>query len=448
MAEERHLPYSVDAEKSVLGAVLVDNHLLPAIASILNDTDFYRAAHKRIYAEMLALYEKRAPIDLVTLSDILQSKGALDECGGPAYISTLSDGMPRSSNIEAYAEIVVGKARLRRLIFSANDILASAYDQQEDVDAVLEKAGEVVYALSDRRSRGELVPMSKIVPEAFAVIELHANQENPIIGVETGFGKLDRMTSGLRKGDLIVIAARPGMGKTALGLDIANHLGVNLGKSVALFSLEMTRTQLGLRQLAMVAQVSGSRMLRGTLSDAEMFRVGESMNALAGASIYVDDHMGSTLFDVRAKCRALKLKVGLDLMIVDYLQLLLPPPSPNSQRNREREVAEISRGLKSIAKELDIPVLALAQLSRQNELRANKTPMLSDLRESGAVEQDADLVLFIHRPDMYPKCPEDKKGLAEIIIAKSRNGATGQVTLNWHGEQTRFSNITSAPMDF
>lgn len=439
---ERIVPFDLAAEKAVLGAVLVDNALLATVVPLLASKDFFRSAHRSIYEHMVKLGEKHAPIDPITLADVLVASGELDEVGGVGYIMSMTDGVPRSSNVESYAKIVRGHSMRRKIIQTAQDLMAGAYDTENEVSELTDKAGSDLYALSQERTHGQLEPMRDIVTSTLAIIERNANSDQKILGLETGFTKLDKLLGGLRGGQFIVVAARPSMGKTSWVTNVAQHIG-SMGKSVAFFSLEMSKQELCFRMLSSESRVSSSRMMRGSLEEAEWSRVATASGIVSESMVFVDDTADLGVFELHAKARAMKAsKSGLDLIIIDYLQLM---PGDHRLDNRQAEVSAISRSCKLLSKELDIPVIALSQLSRKNEERTNKRPMLSDLRESGALEQDADVVLFIHREEVY-KATDANHGKAEIIIGKQRNGPTTSVVLNWVNEHTRFENTTAGEM--
>lgn len=441
--DNRVQPHDLQVERAVLGAVLVDNALLASVMIRLSPDAFYRRAHRSIYEAMLSLNSSGEPIDVLTVSAQLTLSGSgLDEAGGMAYLSGLTDGVPRSANIESYAKRVTELASLRQLIRTSSDMMASAYDQDEPSQEILDAAASKVLALAQGRHAGSLVPMSEIEPLLMPIIERHAASDPAAIGVGTGFGQLDRLLWGLKPGQLVIVAARPGQGKTAFALNIAQHVGLTQRQPVGVFSLEMSKEELGLRLLAQKAEVSGSRLIRGTMSEVEYQRVGMSLQPLNESRIYIDDSAGATPFEIRAKARAMKGSVGLDLVIVDYLQLM---HVSERTENRTQEIAQISRHLKMMAKELQVPVIALSQLSRALEARKDKRPMLSDLRESGALEQDADIVLFLYRDEVY-QATEKNRGAAEVIIGKNRGGPQGTVELQWFAEQTRFADCQSAPM--
>jgi replicative DNA helicase len=440
---ERTLPHNIEAERSVLGAILLHNDAFNLAAEVIDAGDFYRDAHRRIFDKMVNLVERGGPIDLVTLKDELNRSGDLDEVGGPAYIAALVDGVPRSMNVEHYARIIKEKATLRNLIFSANKILATAYDAEEEADAILDQAEHAIFAIADDKVRDGFVSMRDLAHSSLETIEkLHARKEL-ITGVPTGFADLDEMTSGLQAADLIIVAARPSMGKTSLVLNIAQHVGTKTSKSVGMFSLEMSKEQLFLRMLTAEARIDAHRLRRGFLGERDWGRLSQAIGTLSDAKIFIDDTPSIGVLEMRAKCRRLAAEHDLDLVIVDYIQLM---QGRGRFENRTLELASISRSLKGLAKELNVPIVVLSQLSRAPESRSDHRPQLSDLRESGALEQDADVVVFIYREDLYAdktQPPTENEGVAELIIGKQRNGPTGVVKLAFIREFTRFENLAA-----
>ena len=438
---DRTLPHNLEAEKCVLGAVLINNHAFNQASEVLTSDDFFRDAHRRIYEKMIALSERSEPIDLVTLKDELIRSGDLDEVGGPAYISALTDGVPRSANVEYYAKIVKEKSTLRRLIQSASDVLSRAYDAEEDPDTQLDEAERSIVEIADNRMRTGFVSLGELVNSSYQIIEKLQEHRGLITGVPTGFTELDEMTSGFHPGDLVIVAARPGMGKTSFVLNIALHCGIKANKSVGVFSLEMSKEQLFLRMLTSEARIDAHRFRGGYLGDNDYQKLAVASASMHDAKVFIDDTPSIGILEMRAKARRLKLQHGLDMLIIDYLQLM---QGRGRVENRQQELAQISRSLKILAKELGIPIMALSQLSRATETRGDHRPQLSDLRESGALEQDADVVLFIFREDMYPadgNVNPDTENTAEIIIGKQRNGPTGSVKLAFLKQHTRFENL-------
>jgi replicative DNA helicase len=440
---DRTLPHDLDAEKSVLGAVLINNQAFNQAAEVVDAGDFYRDAHRRIFEKMVGLTDRGSPVDLLTLKDELARSGELDEVGGPAYISALTDGVPRSSNVEHYAKIVKEKSTLRRLIQSASDVLGRAYDAEEDADDLLDDAERSIFQIAEHRLRSGFVPVSQLVDSGYQLIEQLQEHRGLVTGSPSGFVDLDEMTSGFQKSDLVIVAARPSMGKTSFVLNIALHCGIEAGKTVGMFSLEMSKEQLFMRMLTSEARVDAHRFRGGFLGEQDYARLVEAFARLHDAKVFIDDTPSVGILEMRAKSRRLKLEHGLDLLIIDYLQLM---QGRGRFENRQQELASISRALKILAKELNVPILALSQLSRAPEARGDHRPQLSDLRESGALEQDADVVLFIFREEMYAQEGErspDAEGTAEVIIGKQRNGPTGTVRLAFLKQYTRFENLAA-----
>ena len=437
----RTLPHNLEAERSVLGAILLHNDAFNLAAEIIDSGAFFRDAHRRIFDRMVKLVERGDAIDLVTLKEELGRSGEIDEVGGPAYIAALVDGVPRSTNVEHYARIIKEKATLRNLIFSANKILAMAYAAEEDADDILDQAERDIFAIADDRVRDGFVSLGQLARSSLETIEkLHAKKEL-ITGVPTGFTDLDEMTSGLQPSDLIIVAARPSMGKTSLVLNIAQHVGTKTDRTVGLFSLEMSKEQLFLRLLTSEARIDAHRLRGGFLGERDWGRLSQAIGTLSETKIFIDDSPSIGVLEMRAKCRRLAAEHGLHLVIVDYLQLM---QGRGRFENRTLELAAISRSLKGLAKELNVPIVVLSQLSRAPEARADHRPQLSDLRESGALEQDADVVVFIYRQDQYAdkNAPAtEAEGVAELIIGKQRNGPTGVVKLAFIREFTRFENL-------
>jgi replicative DNA helicase len=438
---DRPLPHNLEAEKCVLGAILIHNPAFNQAAEVIDAQDFFRDAHRRIFDKMVALSERNEPVDLVTLKDELGRSGDLDDVGGPAYIASLTDGVPRSANVEYYARIVKEKSTLRRLIQSATEVLGRAYDAEEDADELLDQAERSIFQIAEHRLRSGFVRIGEMVDQGYQLIEKLQQHKGLVTGVPSGFVDLDEMTSGFQRSDLVIVAARPSMGKTSLVLNMALHSGIEAGKTVGIFSLEMAREQLFLRMLTSEARVDAHRFRGGFLGEQDYARLVEAFARLHDAKVYIDDTPAVGILEMRAKCRRLKLERGLDLVIIDYLQLM---QGRGRFENRQQELASISRSLKILAKELDVPILALSQLSRAPESRGDHRPQLSDLRESGALEQDADVVIFIFREDMYATDGDvrpENAGTAEIIVGKQRNGPTGTVRLAFLKQYTRFENL-------
>jgi replicative DNA helicase len=439
---ERTLPHNLEAEKSVLGAILIHNEAFNHAAELIDARDFFRDAHRRIFDKMVALSERSQAIDLVTLKEELQRSGELEEVGGPAYIASLADGVPRSANVEHYSRIVKEKSTLRSLIHSANRILSTAYQAEEDADEILDGAERAIFEIAEDRIREGFVPLRDLVQTSFATIEKLQQHKGLVTGVPTGFVDLDEMTSGLQPSDLVLVAARPSMGKTSFVLNIAQHVGVQTGMTVGFFSLEMSKEQLFMRMLTSEARIDAHRFRSGYLNEKDYGRLSHTLGTLAEARVFIDDTASIGVLEMRAKSRRLQAEHGLHLLIIDYIQLM---QGRGRFESRQTELASISRSLKGLAKELRVPIVALSQLSRAPETRSDHRPQLSDLRESGALEQDADLVMFIYREDQYRsedgQPNQDAEGTAEIIIGKQRNGPTGVAKLAFIKEHTRFENL-------
>jgi replicative DNA helicase len=439
LAAERTLPHNLEAERSVLGAILVHNDAFNLAAQVIDSRDFYRDAHRRIFDKMVALNERNHAIDFVTLKEELARAGDLDEVGGPAYVASLADGVPRATNVEFYAKIVKEKSTLRNLIFAANKILTNAYEAEQESDLILDEAESAIFSVADDRMKAGFVPMRDLVKDNFPKIEQLFEQKRLITGVPTGFVDMDEMTRGLQGGDLIIVAARPSMGKTSLVLNIAQHVAMQPNHTVGFFSLEMSKESLFLRLLTSEAQIDSHRLMSGAIGQKDYGRISHALETLSAMKLFIDDTASIGVLEMRAKARRLKGEHGLSLIIVDYIQLM---SGRGRFENRTLELGAISRSLKGLAKELGVPVVVLSQLSRAPEARSDHRPQLSDLRESGALEQDADLVVLIYRDDVYNKDPNSPDaGTAELIVAKQRNGPTGVVRLAFLREQTRFANL-------
>ncbi|MCC7242923.1 MAG: replicative DNA helicase [Acidobacteria bacterium] len=433
------LPHNLEAERSVLGAILIDNDTFNVAAAVVTPPSFFRDAHRRIFARMVDLSERSQPIDLVTLNEELERAGDLEEVGGPAYIASLLDGVPRSTNVEYYAQIVKEKATLRALIFSANKILSNAYEADQEADLILDEAESAIFSVAEDRIKSGFVPMRELVKESFPKIEKLFEHKTYITGVPTGFDDLDRKTRGLQPGDLVIVAARPSMGKTSLVLNICQHVATR-GGVAGFFSLEMSKEQLFMRMLASEAKIDTYRLLSGQIGQREYGQITHALETLSEAQLFIDDTAGIGVLEMRAKARRLQAEHGLQLLAIDYVQLMT---GRGRFENRTLELASISRSLKGLAKELRVPIVLLSQLSRAPEARSDKRPQLSDLRESGALEQDADVVVLIFREEMYKVGdePSESDGVAELIVAKQRNGPTGSIKLAFLREQTRFANL-------
>ena len=430
-------PQDVEAEQAVIGSMLTDQDAVSSAIETLKPEDFYREDNKIIYEAILNIYNRAEPIDIITLKAELSSMNKLEAVGGLEYIAVLPDKVPTTANVDRYIKIVEEKSMLRNLIKTANEILSMGYEQTEDVEDVMDLAEKKIFDVMQRKSQKGYTSIKDILVESFAKLEELYNQKQHVTGVPTGFIDLDKMTAGLHGSEFILIAARPAMGKSAFVLNIGAYAATRANVPVAIFSLEMSKDQVGNRILCSEALVDSNHLRTGELNDEELSKLAEISGELSQAQIYVDDTPGISVMEIRAKCRKLKLEKNIGLVIIDYLQLIQGSGKTSS---REQEIAEISRSLKILAKELDVPVIALSQLSRAVEARPDHRPMLSDLRESGSIEQDADIVMFLYRDDYYNEDSE-KKNIAEVIIAKQRAGSTGTVDLAWLGQYTKFANL-------
>ena len=430
-------PQDIEAEQAVIGSMLTDQDAVSSAIETLKPEDFYREDNKIIYEAILNIYNRAEPIDIITLKAELSSMNKLEAVGGLEYIAVLPDKVPTTANVDRYIKIVEEKSMLINLIKTANEILSMGYEQTENVEDVMDIAEKKIFDVMQRKSQKGYTAIKDILVESFAKLEELYNQKQHVTGVPTGFIDLDRMTAGLHGSEFILIAARPAMGKSAFALNIGAYAATRANVPVAVFSLEMSKEQVGNRILCSEALVDSNNVRTGELNDEELSKLAETSGELSQAQIYVDDTPGISVMEIRAKCRKLKLEKNIGLVIIDYLQLVQGSGKTNS---REQEIAEISRSLKILAKELDVPVIALSQLSRAVEARPDHRPMLSDLRESGSIEQDADIVMFLYRDDYYNEDSE-KKNIAEVIIAKQRAGSTGTVELAWLGQYTKFANL-------
>jgi replicative DNA helicase len=436
-ALERALPHSLEAERTVLGSILIENEAFHHAAEVLKEGDFYRDAHRRIYARMAALSARGDAIDLVTLKEEISRAGELERVGGVGYLSSLVEGVPRATNVPYYSKIVKDKSVLRNLIAAANRISQSCFGDVEETQMVLDEAEKSIFEIAEGAIRTGFEPISEIVKKTFKQIDELSEKRELVSGIATGFVELDEMTSGLQRSDLVIIAARPAMGKTSLCMNIAQHVGLKTNGTVGVFSLEMSKEQLVLRMLCGEARVDMHKLRSGFLSERDWAKLVQAVSDLSQAKVFIDDTPSISVMEMRAKARRLKLEFGLDLMVVDYLQLM---QGRGRFENRTQEIGSISRSLKGLAKELNVPVVALSQLSRAPESRGDHRPQLSDLRESGALEQDADVVVFIYREEEY-NTTADNRGIAEIIIGKQRNGPTGVIKMAFIKEYTRFENL-------
>ncbi len=440
---EKTLPHNLEAERSILGAILLDDKAVFSVYEILRSEDFYLEGHRRIFQKMITLANESRAIDLITLKDELMRSADLENVGGPAYLASLTDGLPRAINIEHYAQIVKEKATLRRMIQISNEIMTRSYQSEDTAQEILLEVERQIFEIADRQFRTGFAAIDSIVGNVFRQIEEVSNRKSKVTGLESGFAELDKMTAGLHPADLIIVAARPGLGKTSLCLNIAQFVAIRKHGTVAIFSLEMSKEQLVKRLLCAEAEIDAHRINTGFLNKEDWSRLSRASGALADTKLFIDDSASITIGEMRSKARRLKLEHGLDLLIVDYLQLM----SGSTQRyeNRTQEISQISRGLKAIAKELGVPVIAVSQLSRAVEARrGDHRPQLSDLRESGSIEQDADVVLFIFREELLNPTP-DNAGVAELIIGKQRNGPTGTLNLAFIKQYTKFADLYQEP---
>ena len=437
-------PHSIEAEQSVLGAMIVNKESINTALEMVRPDDFYKEANKEIYEAIMVLFNKNEPVDLITLSEELKRRGTLDNIGGITYLANLSSSIATTANVGYYCKIVEQKSILRKLIKTSDDIMNSAYEDTEEVNAIIEKAEKNIFDITQGSHKQGFAPISEVLLSSFAQIEERASNKGQLTGLTTGFTDLDNKLSGLQKADLVLLAARPSMGKTALGINIVTNSALKANAKVAVFSLEMSKEQLVQRIISGTAHVDLQKIISGNLVDDEWLQVVNSMGPLSQMGIYIDDTAGISLTEMKAKCRKLKIEKGLDLVLVDYLQLM---SLDGHTESRQQEISAISRGLKGLAKEMECPVIALSQLSRAPELRADHRPILSDLRESGAIEQDADVVMFLYRDEYYNQDSE-LKNIGEVIIAKHRNGPTGTVELTWKGEYTKYLNKENYHTDY
>ncbi len=431
-------PHDIEAEQAVLGSMLTDKDAVIAAMEVLKPESFYREDDKSIYEAMQNLYSRAEPIDLITLKNELETMSKLEQVGGLEYLANLPEKAPTSANVQKYISIVEEKSMLRDLIKTANELVDLGYSQSEDVEDIMDHAEKKIFDIMQKKNQKGYTPIKDVLVESFTKLEELYNRKQHITGVPTGFDDLDYRTAGLHGSELILLAARPAMGKTAFVLNIAANAAIRGKTGVAIFSLEMSKDQLVNRMLCSEAMVDSNKMRTGKLEEGDWEKLAQAIGPLSESNIYIDDTPGITVMEIRTKCRKLKLEKDIGLVVIDYLQLI----TGNSKRggSREQEISEISRSLKILAKELNVPVIALSQLSRAVEQRPDHRPMLSDLRESGAIEQDADIVMFLYRDDVYNK-ESEKKDIAEVIIAKQRGGSTGTVDLLWMGNYTKFVNL-------
>jgi len=435
---DRLPPQNIEAEQAVLGAILLEPSALTTASEILIPEDFYRAAHQKIFRTMLQLSDRGEPVDLVTVTSELADANALEEVGGVSYLTELANAVPTAANVQYYAKIVEEKSILRRLIRTATSIAQDGYTREDEVEDVLNEAERKILEVSQRKNTTGFQNIKDVLVQAYDNIEMLHNRKGEITGIPTGFIELDRMTAGFQRSDFIIVAARPSVGKTAFALNIAQNVATRTGENVAIFSLEMGAQQLVMRMLCAEGNINAQNLRTGKLTPEDWGKLTMAMGSLSNAGIFIDDTPNIRVSEIRAKCRRLKQEQGLGMVLIDYLQLI--QGSGRNRENRQQEVSEISRSLKALARELDVPVIALSQLSRSVEQRQDKRPMMSDLRESGSIEQDADIVAFLYRDDYYDKESENKN-IIEIIIAKQRNGPVGTVQLAFVKEYNKFINL-------
>jgi len=431
-------PHDIDAEQAVLGSMLTDKEAVNAAIETLKEDAFYRDDHKAIYQAIINLYSKSEPIDIITLKDELESMDKFEQVGGYEYLASLPDKVPTTANVQKYIKIVEEKSILRKLIKTANEIIELGYSPTEDVEDIMDGAEKRIFDIMQSKNQKGYTPIKDVLVESFTKLEELYNRKQHITGVPTGFAELDYKTAGLHGSELILVAARPAMGKTAFALNIATNAALRGNAPVAIFSLEMSKDQLVNRILCSEAMVDSNKVRTGKLEEDDWVKLAGAIGPLSESEIYIDDTPGISVMEIRTKCRKLKMEKDIGLVVIDYLQLV--QGSNKRGASREQEISEISRSLKILAKEINVPVIALSQLSRAVEQRPDHRPMLSDLRESGAIEQDADIVIFLYRDDYYNK-ESEKKDIAEVIIAKQRGGSTGTVELLWMGNYTKFVNL-------
>ena len=432
-------PHDIEAEQAILGCMLTDKDSVINAIEVLKEDDFYREDNKIIYSAIVSLYAKNEPIDIITVKAELTEQGNFERIGGLAYLAELPEKVPTTANVDKYIKIVEEKAMMRHLIKSANELIALGYDETEEVSAVMEMAEKKIFTLSEKKSNKGYAAIKDVLVSTFAELEKLSNQKGQITGTSTGFADLDYKTAGLHNSDLIIIAARPAMGKSAFAINLATNAAVKSNVPVVIFNLEMSKEQVANRILSSEAMVDSNKIRTGQLDENDWMKLAEASGVLSEAPIYIDDTPGINIMEIRAKCRKLKMEKNLGLVVIDYLQLIQGSGKRNT--SREQEISEISRSLKILAKEINVPVIALSQLSRAAEQRKeDHRPMLSDLRESGAIEQDADIVMFLYRDGYYNEESENKN-VAEVILAKHRGGSTGTVNLAWLPNYTKFANL-------
>lgn len=438
---EQELPHSREAEESVIGSILSNPDSMAQAAEIIKAEDFYYTQNRLIYSAAMELFNENIPIDFVTVSDRLNQHDQLDTIGGSEYLTTLAMNVPTTQHVEYYSKIIKEKAQLRHLITAGKKICNISYSENDEASKILEQAEQLIFDVSSKNEKKDIVPIKDVLMETYEILVENSKNKGKIDGLNTGFRELNFRTGGLHGGELILIAGRPGMGKSSFAVNIAEHVAFSENKTVAIFNLEMPRTQIVNRILCSQAYLDSQKIKTGDFEPEDWLSIGKVLNKLHNSPMYIDDTSSITVSEIRAKCRRLKQTKDLSLIVIDYLQLM---QSGQRVESRQVEIAQISRSLKILAKELNIPVIALSQLSRASETRKDNRPMLSDLRESGAIEQDADVVMFLYRDEYYNK-ESEKKGIAECIIAKQRNGETGTFELGWKGAQTKFVNLEYEP---
>ncbi len=437
---DRLPPQNLEAEQSILGSILIDNDALPKALEIIDREDFYKLSHKKIFDALIELFEKNEPIDLITLTDCLKRRDELEAIGGIPYLSTLVNIVPTAANIKYYSKIVREKGLLRSLLKSTTEIISRVYESNLEADELVDFSEKSIFDISDKRIKTSFVTLKEVIKGSFAMIEHLYDKKERITGIPSGFRDLDELTTGFQRGDLIVVGGRPSMGKTAFTLNVAQHVAVEMREPVAIFSLEMSKEQLAFRMLCSEAKVNSSNIRKGIVKKEDWHKLTSAASNLTSAPIFIDDSSSITALELRAKARRLKMEHGLSLIIVDYLQLM---KGKGSFERREQEISEISRSLKALSKEVNVPVMAVSQLNRSVEQRKPPKPILADLRESGAIEQDADVILFLYRDEVYNKDDPSNKGQAEVNIAKQRNGPSGEtVKLTFISNCTRFMDRT------
>lgn len=437
---DRTPPQNIEAEQAVLGAIFLEPTAITTASEVLLPDDFYRTSHQLIYSVMIELANQSEPVDVVTVTAELRNERRLEEVGGVSYLSELANSAPTAANIEYYSEIVEEKSLLRRLIRTATNIVSDGYTREDEVESILDDAEKTILEVSQRKRTSAFQAIKDVLIETYDNIEMLQNRKGDVTGIASGFLELDRMTAGFQKNDLIIVAARPSVGKTAFALNIAQNVATKTDENVAIFSLEMGAQQLVMRMLCAEGNIDAQKLRTGRLEEGDWQKLTMAMGSLSNAGIYIDDTPGIRVNEIRAKCRRLKQEKGLGMILIDYLQLIQGNGSGGRSENRQQEVSEISRTLKIIARELNVPVIALSQLSRGVESRQDKRPMMSDIRESGSIEQDADIVAFLYRDDYYDK-ESEKQNIIEIIIAKQRNGPVGTVDLAFIKEYNKFVNL-------